>query len=350
MRTVERVPTLMALVYPAAMAVTALRFDLRAPAFSPASTRDLCAAALDMAGWADENDFDSVVTSEHHADEDGFMPSPVTMMAGFAARTQRIPIVASALLLPLYDPVKLSEDLCLLDLISGGRCRTTVGIGYRQDEYAMFGQDWAQRGKRMDECLEVLCKAWTGEPCDWNGRRVHMTTRPVTGPKPPIYVGGTLKVGARRAARFGLPFQSSVSKPEVLEEYLSECERLGVEEPQVMSPGSGETIFCSDDPDRSWAQIGKYLLHDAMVYASWQIPGQESVVYSRASTVEELRAGGKFRILTPEELIARAAERGPLADTHMHPLCGGTPPEFGWESLELYASKVLPHVERPAAP
>ena len=66
--------------------------------------------------------------------------------------------------------------------------------------------------------------------------------------------------------------------------------------------------------------------------------------------MDEFRADGKFRILTPDGLIARAAERGPYADTHMHPLCGGTPPEFGWESLELYASKVLPHIERPPAP
>ena len=134
MGTTEPAPTVMALVYPAPMAVTALRFDLRAPACSPATSRDLCAAALEMAAWADEKGFDSLVTSEHHADADGYMPSPVTFLAGFAARTERIPIVASALLLPLYDPGKLSEDLCLLDLISDGRCRTTVGIGYRPDD------------------------------------------------------------------------------------------------------------------------------------------------------------------------------------------------------------------------
>lgn len=329
------------MLYPAAMPFSLMRFDMRSPAFSPTRNHELYAAALEMVAWADEHGWDAVVVSEHHAVEDGFLPSPIPLMAAFAGRTRRVHITASALLLPLYDPVKLAEDLAVLDLVSGGRCSVTAGIGYRPDEYAMFGKDWARRGKLMDEGLEVLCRAWTGEPFEWNGRRIHMTTRPLTQPKPPLLCGGTLKIGARRAARFGLPFQPAVSKPEVLQEYLSECERLGVEVPLLIPPGSGEWIWVSEDPDRSWEQIGKYLLHDALSYGSWQLPGQESAVYSAAQTVEELRAEGTYRILTPDECVARA-ELHP--DFGHFPLCGGTPPEFAWESLELYAAKVLPRL------
>jgi hypothetical protein len=152
------------------------------------------------------------------------------------------------------------------------------------------------------------------------------------------------KLGARRAARFGLPFQPAVNNPEVLELYRSECERLGVENPLVMPPGSGEMIWVSRDPDRTWSQIGSYLLHDATTYHSWQPANQHSAVHSRASTIDELRAEGKYRILTPEQCVERAERLGPLGDFGLFPLCGGTPPELAWESLELYANEVLPAI------
>ncbi|MBW2270361.1 MAG: LLM class flavin-dependent oxidoreductase [Deltaproteobacteria bacterium] len=326
------------------MAFSVMRFDLRAPAFSPAAHADLYPAALDIARYADENGWDAAVVCEHHAVDDGFLPSPIPMLAALAGRTRELRLTASALLLPLYDPVKLAEDLAVLDLVSGGRCRLTVGMGYRPDEYAMFGKGWDTRGKLMDECLEVLCRAWLGEPFDWNGRRVHMTTRPITLPKPPIMCGGTLKVGARRAARFGLPFAPSVNTPAVIEEYLVECERLGVADPVVLAPGSGEWIWCSNDPDRTWAQIGKYLLHDVLSYASWQRPGEESAVYSPARDIDELRAEGRYRILTPDECVARAKELGEKADFAHFPLCGGTPPDLAWESIELFTNEVIPRI------
>jgi alkanesulfonate monooxygenase SsuD/methylene tetrahydromethanopterin reductase-like flavin-dependent oxidoreductase (luciferase family) len=326
------------------MAISILRFDMRSPAFSPAQTGELYAAALEMCSWAEEQGFDVVVVSEHHAVEDGFLPSPVALMGAMVGRTRTLRVSASALLLPLYDPVKLAEDLVVLDLASGGRVSVTVGIGYRPVEFAMFGKDWNARGKLMDECLDVVLRAWSGEPFEWNGRRVHMTTAPLTRPKPPIFVGGMGKLGARRAARFGLPFQPAVSDPEVLELYRSECERLGVENPLLMPPGSGEMVWVSRDPDRTWNQIGSYLLHDATTYHSWQPAHQHSAVHSTASTIDELRVEGKYRILTPEQCVERAEKLGPLGDFGLFPLCGGTPPELAWESLELYANEVLPAI------
>ena len=327
------------------MAFSLLRFDLRHPDFSPVSSSELYSAALEMAAWADERGFDGLVVSEHHGTDDGFLPSPIALMGALIGRTKRLRVSASALLLPLYDPIKLAEDLCILDITSGGRANLTVGIGYREVEYEMFGKDWASRGKRMDECLDVILRAWSGEPFEWNGRRVRLTPKPLTQPRPPIFVGGTAKVAARRAARFGLPFQPANNDPAVLGLYTSECQRLGVENPMLLPPGSGESIWVAEDPDRSWAEVGRYLLHEAMTYAGWQPKGQRTAVRSMATSVEELRAENKYRILTPEECLKRAEERGRFCDFSMHPLCGGTPPEFGWRSLELYASQVLPQLE-----
>lgn len=317
-----------------------LRFDMRSPDFSPARTGDLYLAALEMASWADERGFDSVIVSEHHATEDGFLPAPIPMLGALVGRTRRMRVGAAALLLPFYDPVKLAEDLVVLELASGGRVFVTVGIGYRPEEFAMFGCDFDSRGKRMDECLEVLLRAWSGEDFEWQGRRVCVRPRPASE-RPPVLVGGMGRIGARRAARFGLPFQPGVRNEEVIQHYLEECERLGVANPLVLPPGPGRMVWVSEDPDRTWSEIGPYLLHDAVTYASWQPARQRSTVHSDATSTEELRAEGVYRVLTPEECVELARADGGIA---LFPLCGGTPPDLAWPSLELYAGRVLPRL------
>ncbi len=87
------------------------------------------------------------------------------------------------------------------------------------------------------------------------------------------------------------------------------------------------------DPDRTWAEIGRYLLHDATTYASWQPANHRSAVHSDASTVEALRAEGKYRVLTPDECVAYAKAQGAFASITLFPLCGGTPPDLAWPVL-----------------
>jgi alkanesulfonate monooxygenase SsuD/methylene tetrahydromethanopterin reductase-like flavin-dependent oxidoreductase (luciferase family) len=326
------------------VAFSILRFDMRAPGLVRERTRELYEAALDMAAWADGHGFDAITLSEHHATEDGFLPSPLVLAGCMLGRTRRIRVGIAALLVPLYDPVKLAEDLAILDVASAGRLAVTAGLGYRPDEYAMFGRDWKGRGRLFDDCLDVLLRAWTGEVFEWQGRRVHLTPPPYTQPHPPILVGGTSLRAARRAARLGLPFQPATNDPAVIACFVEESRRRGVENPLVLPPGSGETIFVSRDPDRTWARIGEHLLHDARTYASWQPADQRSAVHSHANSVAGLRAEGLYRVLTPDECVARARERGPFCDFVHFPLCGGMPPEHGWESLELYASEVLPRI------
>jgi hypothetical protein len=130
----------------------------------------------------------------------------------------------------------------------------------------------------------------------------------------------------------------------VLELYVSESARLGFSNPIAIPPGDGHMIWVSDDPDRTWSQIGPHLLHEAVTYASWQRPGFHSAVVSAATTVDALRSEGKYRVLTPAECLQRASKKGPLATFIHFPLCGGIPPEIAWESLELYADAVLPHL------
>ncbi len=327
------------------MATSVMRFDLRAPAFSSASPSELYAAALDMAVWAEEKGFALITLSEHHVTDDGYLPSPLVMAGCIAGRTRQIRIGIMALLLPLYDPVRLAEDLAILDIASGGRVATTLGLGYRPEEYALFGADWKGRGRVMDESIDVLLRAWRGEEFEYQGRRVKLAPLPVSRPHPFIAVAGSSRASARRAARFGLPFQPAVDTPEILELYRTECERLGVAQPVLIPPGSGRMTWVSEDPDRTWSEIGPHLLHDATSYASWQPAGQRSVVHSDARTLEALRAEGKYRVLSPDECVAEARAAGPGASFLHFPLCGGTPPALAWRSLELFADRVLPRLD-----
>jgi alkanesulfonate monooxygenase SsuD/methylene tetrahydromethanopterin reductase-like flavin-dependent oxidoreductase (luciferase family) len=326
------------------MALSIIRFDMRAPGLEPAEAQQLYEASLEMGEWADARGFDMLTLSEHHASDDGYLPSPLVLAAAMAARTTRISLWISALLMPLHDPIRLAEDLAVLDLISNGRLSIVTGLGYRPIEYEMMGKEWGRRGRLLDECLDTVLQAWTGEPFEYRGRTVQVTPRPVQRPHPTIMIGGGGAAAAKRAARLGFSMFPSIDDPELYRIYQAECERLGTTPGFVGRPAGPGTLFVSEDPDRTWDRIGPYLLHDAVTYRTWQPEGQRSHVKADATSVEELRAEGVYQVLTPDECVAVAGEIGPFGAMTHHPLCGATPPEYGWESLELYVDQVLPRV------
>jgi alkanesulfonate monooxygenase SsuD/methylene tetrahydromethanopterin reductase-like flavin-dependent oxidoreductase (luciferase family) len=330
------------------MALSIIRFDMRAPGLEPADAQRLYDAAIEMTEWADAKGFDMLTLSEHHASPDGYLPSPMVLAGAMAARTSRIQLWISALLLPLHDPIRLAEDLAVLDLISNGRLFLVTGLGYRPVEYELLGRDWSRRGRLLDENLDVMIQAWTGEPFEYRGQLVQVTPRPVQRPHPTIMIGGGGAAAAKRAARLGFSMFPSIDDPELHRIYQEECERLGTTPGFVGRPTGPGTLFVSEDPDRMWDRVGSYLLHDAVTYRAWQPEGQRSHVKADATTVEELRAEGVYQILTPDECVAVAEEIGPFGAMTHHPLCGATPPEFGWESLELYVDRVLPRVRTVA--
>src|SRR4051812_40216931 len=116
-----------------------MRFDMRAPGRSAEERAALYQAAIDMAAWADTRGCLSVVVSEHHASEDGYLPSPLPMAAAMAAVTTNTPIAVAAALLAMYEPVRLAEDMIVLDHISRGRVMYVLGLGYRPVEYELHG-------------------------------------------------------------------------------------------------------------------------------------------------------------------------------------------------------------------
>jgi alkanesulfonate monooxygenase SsuD/methylene tetrahydromethanopterin reductase-like flavin-dependent oxidoreductase (luciferase family) len=330
------------------MPAIALRYDLRSAPFAETKHPDLYRLCLDQAAWAEEHSVaDIVVLSEHHGMEDGFMPSPFTVAAAIAARTSRIPISIAAALLPINDPVRLAEQVATVDLISRGRVSFVAGIGYADHEFVMAGVEKKRRARLMEEYVDVMRKAWTGEPFEWQGRAIVVTPKPFSQPHPPMFAGGSVEASARRAARLGLWFFPSIGDPALKEAYEDECAKVGFQGMCVL-PGGPGFVLVSEDPDKAWAQIERYAWYDAQTYASWQTGAQRSEVRSHAADAAGLRAEGIYRVVTPDGCVALADEVGQTGTIVLHPLMGGIPAELGWESLELFRSKVLPRL-RPSA-
>jgi alkanesulfonate monooxygenase SsuD/methylene tetrahydromethanopterin reductase-like flavin-dependent oxidoreductase (luciferase family) len=107
------------------------RYDFRAPGATPEERCELFGRTLEQAAYVDRHGLDALMLSEHHVSTDGYLPSPIPVAAAFAAVTERIPISVAALLVNLYDPTRLAEDLAIVDHLSGGRVTYTLGLGYR---------------------------------------------------------------------------------------------------------------------------------------------------------------------------------------------------------------------------
>jgi alkanesulfonate monooxygenase SsuD/methylene tetrahydromethanopterin reductase-like flavin-dependent oxidoreductase (luciferase family) len=323
------------------MVMSIARFNCVQPGLEPNEMAARYQAFVDMAEYADRHGFAMVTLEEHHGAENGWSPSPLVMAGLVFGRTKSIGVSLSALLVPLHDPIRIAEDLAVLDLASGGRMTTIAGIGYRPEEYALHRKSWSERGALMDECIDTILKAWTGEPFEYHGAKVRVTPTPVTKPHPMLLVGGTSKVAARRAARFGLPMFPAAHLPELEAYYYEQCKEQGMQGFCMMPGAETALVHVADDPDKVWAELGDHFLHEAATYASWQTPDIRSAVHSHATTVDDLRAEGIYQVLTPDECAARAKETGAV---NLHPLVGGMPIDAGWESMRSYCEQVLPQL------
>lgn len=315
-----------------------MRFAMRAPGADASARAAQYGALLDMATWADDQPCLSLVLSQHHGVDDGYLPSPIPVAAAVAARTATLPISVAALLLALYEPVKLAEDLAVVDLLSRGRVSYVVGIGYRDEEFRRFGVDRRRRGALVEQRIGELRRLWRGEEVEVDGRPVRVTPLPLTPGGPLLAYGGGSPAAAARAGRLGMLLLAERSDPALAGVYATAAAEAGVDAPGVVLPDpvAPLTAFVADDPDRAWAELGPHLLADARSYAAWNAGRPATASVSFATTVDELRAErGAYQVLTPEEATAQVARGVPLG---LQPLVGGLDPAVAWPYLERAAA------------
>lgn len=322
------------------MPLFALRYDLRCPPFGKADSQALANAAITQAEWADRLGFVSVALSEHHGAPDGCLPSPLVLGSAISARTERVRITIAALIVPLHDPLRLAEDLAVLDVVSGGRLIAVLAGGYVVEEFRAFGCELSGRARVMDSIVRFLERAWTGEPFEHRGVQVRVTPRPVQRPRPPLLMGGSSEAAARRAARFADGFMPS--DPKFHAAYRDERVRLGHPDPGPPPGGISSFVHVATDPDAAWERIAPHALHETNAYGRWMAEAGTDGPFSPSDDAASLRASGAYAVWTPDEMIERARALGPFEVIVLHPLMGGLDPELAWESLRLIETKVLP--------
>ncbi|MGE3619218.1 MAG: LLM class flavin-dependent oxidoreductase [Acidimicrobiia bacterium] len=175
---------------------------------TPAETGEQVAVMVESARVAEAAGLDSVVVSEHHFAEDGYLPSPLLALAALARETSTLRLATGVALGGLYDPLRLAEDAALLDHLSGGRFELGLGLGYRDLELRAFGTTRKARVERIERCVEVLRAAWAGTAVTGTGllapdEGVAPRPLPATAGGPPLLLGAFVAEGVRRAGRLG---------------------------------------------------------------------------------------------------------------------------------------------------
>jgi alkanesulfonate monooxygenase SsuD/methylene tetrahydromethanopterin reductase-like flavin-dependent oxidoreductase (luciferase family) len=320
--------------------VYTLRFDMRDPSWA-APPAALYAAVPEMCAWAEGHGGIAAVFCEHHASEDGYLPSPFLLASATAARTERLAL-SLILILPFYETVRLAEDMAVLDVLSGGRASYILALGYRPEEFEHFGLKLKDRGRLADEKLGLLRRLLAGETVIQDGRRITVTPRPLIDGGPGLMWGGGTVAAARRAGRYGLGMLGNANAPGMQEAYEAACREHGHTPGPTMFPSrdTPSVVFVADDVDQAWKEIGEHLLHDVRAYAAWN-PGDETTAgFSHVNTVDELRdASASHVIISVPEAISRVRAGQVL---NLSPLCGGLPPEVAWPYLKRVGDVVLP--------
>ena len=234
-------------------------YDFRNPPASGMSHRDLYAAIMDQVAWLDGLGLDLVWFTEHHFVEDGYLPSWIPVASAMAARTRRVRFSCDVCLLPFNHPIRLAEDLAVLDNISGGRVEIGVGMGYAPHEFRGFGLPVSRRVSLTDEGIAVLRRAFTGEKFSFEGKRytfqdVRITPGYVQPGGPPLWVAAMSEPGALRAARFGANLLPQGPRAHTLDAWTAKVRADGGD-PSAFRIGIIRSCLVTDDRERDWAAV-----------------------------------------------------------------------------------------------
>jgi len=328
-----------------------LIYDFRNPERWPRPAAELYAEQLDQIAYAEQIGFDSVWITEHHFIEDGYTPSVLTVAAAIAARTSRIRIGTWVLLLPLHNALRVAEDAATVDILSGGRLDLGMGLGYRLEEFEALGVDRRERGRRMDEGVELIRRAWTEERVTFSGRfydvrDLPVTPRPVQRPHPPIWLAARGEKPARRAARFRAPLML-VGPPAVYEVYAAALREAGVD-PAGMPVLGSRACIVSDDPERDWAAARDHVHYTGALYGDWyreaaDLPTDAERIGRAVDDPEARRAG---YLIGPAAEVIAGIEAWKRVVPYTHMVFTATPAGMRTEQtnpwLERFAREVIP--------
>jgi alkanesulfonate monooxygenase SsuD/methylene tetrahydromethanopterin reductase-like flavin-dependent oxidoreductase (luciferase family) len=327
-----------------------LWYDFRNPPQWRQSSDRLYREILEQIVWGENHGFDDVWLSEHHFIEDGYLPSILPVAAAIAARTTRIRIASGVLLMPFHNPVRLAEDIAVVDIISGGRFELGVGVGFKLEEFESFSVPFKERGSRTNEPLEIIRRVLAGESVTlksefFDFKNVKVTPEPIQKPHPPIWLGGFTQAALRRAVRYGDGFTVPEANRDVYDRYVAELKKENRLIDDIRFASGFWCLIVSNDPEKTFTEAADHIIYQANNYSAWLSAAglQPLSVYLRDR--EQLRQSGLLKVVEPETAITMIRDfinNVPLTHYYSWTLPPGLPPRWAQPHLELFASKVIP--------
>ncbi len=254
-----------------------MRFGIHLPQYGRVASGEAMSRAARHAeelGFADVWISDHVVHPASQSYPSPHLVDPLVTLAWAAASTSTIGLGTSVLVVPQHNPLELANVLASTDMLAGGRVIAGVGVGWSAAEYAALGYRFDDRGRRLDEAIDLWRAAWTDDPVTFHGDYTSFDEVRVL-PKParpiPIWVGGSSEPAYRRAAAKGDGFQAVGIKPP---EAKAVVERLRRDRPDESFTISVRTGWDPQgmDPDEIKAERDAFeeagVQH--MVAAPWQ--------------------------------------------------------------------------------
>jgi alkanesulfonate monooxygenase SsuD/methylene tetrahydromethanopterin reductase-like flavin-dependent oxidoreductase (luciferase family) len=303
-------------------------------------------AMLEQVEYLDQAGFDTIWTTEHHFVDDGYLSSVMPMLAAMAARTKRIKVGSFVLLGPFYHPLRLAEDSALIDVISNGRLRLGIGVGYRREEFEIFQIPRKERVGRTVEAIEILKRAWTGERFDFQGKHFNFKNarvlpKPISSKGPELLWGGMNPESIKRAAKLDLGFACNLGSGEI-RRYHEALRELG-KDPAAYSVVFTRQVFVADSEDQAWNEIAPGLMYQMELYGKWLDEGGIDTAGRYRPDAEALR---KAAILGPPsrviEQLRDAIVHTPATDIALGMQQPGMDPKLAMRSLKRFSTEVLP--------
>jgi alkanesulfonate monooxygenase SsuD/methylene tetrahydromethanopterin reductase-like flavin-dependent oxidoreductase (luciferase family) len=322
-------------------------YDCRLRPGTGTTMADVYASTVEQAALADRLGFDMVWFTEHHFVADGYLPAFQPIAGAVAAVTRTIRISNDIALLPFYHPIRLAEELAVLDQLSRGRMEFGIGMGYVPEEFRAFGHKVSHRVSLTEEAIHVMRQAWSDGPIEFSGKRyrisgVEVFPKPFQPGGPPLWIAAMKEAGALRAARFDTHLLPQGSRDEVLDPWRDALVASG-RDPGDYRVGIARSILVTDDPERDWPAIRDAERQRMSVYTKFM-----------AETPDEYSWGSKGSPAIPQtwivgtaehcvaELRSFVAEYG-ITDISVNGLPPGVDPAVMGRNLERIAAEVIPH-------
>jgi alkanesulfonate monooxygenase SsuD/methylene tetrahydromethanopterin reductase-like flavin-dependent oxidoreductase (luciferase family) len=307
---------------------------------------------------AEASGFDSCLITEHHQQADGYFPNPLMVSAGVARETTTLKVGTCVALAPLYNPIRLTEDAALVDVLSGGRLVLGLGASYVSEDLAAFGVDVNRRGALMEDTTRFLKEAWTRDNLDFDGEVYHfknmrVTPKPVQRPHPPVWLGAWTPGGLRRAGRLGDAWVTDVINTLPTLKSFAEIYRKSAE--KNGNPSRIAVLrecWVAPSTDQALEEYAEFVMHSHRFY--YQAGGYSPIAdpwITELNSVDEFNyekvAADRFIVGSPEHCIAEIERwHEELGSDYFvmrfrHP--AGPEHPAALASIRLFGEKVIPH-------